>query len=1063
MALFSRKPRVASQPPSVPSSPSDATAFGVRGASGNEVRLVEVGTELLGAARGHKAGLLSSAFYSDALMNWSMKDPNFKVQLFRFVDCFPTLRTPEQVFEVLDDYLSQPGVTVPTPIAAALKLGNVAKGLAAGQISKQITGMASKFIAGTDAASALPNLKKYWDDGICFSVDLLGEACLSDEEADAYQAKYLDLINNLPATVASWKPNPRLETDAWGAIPRTNVSIKISSLSARCDPIDTEGSIRELERRLMPVLESAREKGVFVNFDMEQFQLKDLTLDLFMRCCEKMNAGKRDAQGRIFHAGVAMQAYLKSGDADARRICEWSRRTGHVVTVRLVKGAYWDFHVIHSEQMGWPCPVWPTKRETDACFERMAEIYLDHAPALPSAQSESGGSGGVKLALGSHNVRSIAAAIAGVERRGLPHSAIELQMLHGMADQLKYAAIGWGGTPGVGGLRMREYVPVGEMIPGMAYLVRRLLENTSNESWLKAGFADNADVARLLASPHAGAHAGSNGSAGKSDDRLSVAPERHRLSPAIDGVSNSRPFYTEPMRDFSQRDQREAFGAAVAKSLVPKVASDRTPQQAAEMVARANDAFAAWRDVDAKVRADVLVRAAAAMRTRRDELSAIMIKESGKTWREADADTCEAIDFCEYYARLAVPMFARQRLGAFLGELDEQWYQPRGVAVVISPWNFPLAICCGMTVAALVTGNTVIVKPAEQTAGIAKVMVDIIHDAMSQAFSAARLPGSMGPSSLLAFCPAPGETTGAALVRDPRVALIAFTGSRDVGCDILSAAAPPSPFSSPRDQYNAFVSGPDAHVKRVICEMGGKNAIIVDTTADLDETVLGVRQSAFGFQGQKCSACSRLIIVDPQGVAGEQYKTVVHRLVEATRALVIGDPTRPGTDVGPVIDAEAQQKINGFVERARAAKLEVIQMPLPAGVTGSFVPPTIVLGVKPEHELAREEVFGPVLAVLTAPTYDAALTLANALPYKLTGGVFSRKPTHIERAKREYRVGNLYLNRGITGALVGRQPFGGFGMSGVGSKAGGGDYLLQFVEPRASCENTMRRGFAPEL
>ena len=247
--------------------------------------------------------------------------------------------------------------------------------------------------------------------------------------------------------------------------------------------------------------------------------------------------------------------------------------------------------------------------------------------------------------------------------------------------------------------------------------------------------------------------------------------------------------------------------------------------------------------------------------------------------------------------------------------------------------------------------------------------------------------------------------------------------------------------------------------------MGGKNAIIIDTTADLDEAVLGIRHSAFGFQGQKCSACSRLIIVDPQGTQGEQYKLVVHRLVEATKALVIGDPTRPGTDVGPVIDAEAQQKITGFIDRARAAKLEVIQMPLPAGLPahGTFVPPTIVLGVTPEHELAREEVFGPVLAVLTAPTYDAALKLANSLPYKLTGGVFSRKPTHLERAKREYRVGNLYLNRGITGALVGRQPFGGFGMSGVGSKAGGSDYLLQFVEPRASCENTMRRGFAPEL
>ena len=232
----------------------------------------------------------------------------------------------------------------------------------------------------------------------------------------------------------------------------------------------------DLMRRLLPILEAARDKGVFVNFDMEQFALKDLTLELFMRCCEKVD----------FHAGLAMQAYLRSGEQDARRICDWSRRTGRQVTVRLVKGAYWDYQVIHAEQMGWPCPVWPTKRQTDACFERMTSIFLDACP-----RDKSGG--GVKLALGSHNVRSIAAALAGAEQRGLPHAAVELQMLHGMADQLKHAAAEMG-------LRVREYVPVGEMIPGMAYLVRRLLENTSNDSFL-ADQARGVSIETLLAPP----------------------------------------------------------------------------------------------------------------------------------------------------------------------------------------------------------------------------------------------------------------------------------------------------------------------------------------------------------------------------------------------------------------------------------------------------------------------------------------------------------------------------------------------------------------------------------
>jgi RHH-type proline utilization regulon transcriptional repressor/proline dehydrogenase/delta 1-pyrroline-5-carboxylate dehydrogenase len=422
------------------------------------------------------------------------------------------------------------------------------------------------------------------------------------------------------------------------------------------------------------------------------------------------------------------------------------------------------------------------------------------------------------------------------------------------------------------------------------------------------------------------------------------------------------------------------------------------------------------------------------MRDRRDELAGIVIRENGKDWRNADADVTEAIDFCEYYARMAPALFAPERLGQFIGELDEHFYQPRGVAVVISPWNFPLAICTGMTTAALVTGNTVIVKPAEQTPGIAQVMCDILWRAGA-------------PREVLQFLPGVGETVGAALVRDPRTAIIAFTGSKAVGLDIIQAAG-----VTPAEQ---------PFVKKVICEMGGKNAIIVDASADLDEAVLGARSSAFGFQGQKCSACSRAIVVDTA------HDPFLARLVESTRSLVIGDPMEPGTDIGPVIDAEAEAKIRSYIEIGRQEATLALAMDVPAGlaerVGKPYVGPHIFRDVKPEHRLANEEIFGPVLSVIRVRDFDEALSLANATTYKLTGGVYSRKPSHLEQARREYRVGNLYLNRGCTGALVGRQPFGGFGMSGIGSKAGGKDYLLQFVEPRAVCENTMRRGFAPGL
>ena len=976
--------------------------------------MFELGSDMLRRARAHKTGLLSAKFYSDALMEWSMKDHEFKVQMFRFVDAFPMLKTPEAVFDHLQDYLGQPGVTAPPVIAAAMKAGGLAKGIAARTISGQITGMAAKFIAGSDAASATPGLKAMWDDGIAFSVDLLGETCVSDEEADAYARKYLDLIANLPAEVAAWKAQPRLEVDHLGAIPRVNVSVKISALSARVDPIDTEGSIADLMRRLVPILEAARDRGVFVNFDMEHHAFKDLTIELFQRCVERVD----------FQAGLAMQAYLKSGVEDVKRLAEWTRRARKTVTVRLVKGAYWDAETIRSEMHGWPCPVWPQKWQTDACFERMTEALLDACPRTK-------GEPGVKLALGSHNVRSIAAALAGLESRGLPREAIEVQMLHGMADQLKVAAAEMG-------LRVREYVPVGEMIPGMAYLVRRLLENTSNESWLKAGFMDNADAGALLRQPGpAGVTAGMT--AGVLADPVAAAPERHRLTPAVAGVGDGRPFFTEPMRDFADAGQRKAFAAAVARATVPRVANDRTPEQAAAMVGLATTALPGWRDAEPRARAAVLVQAAALMRARRDGLAGVLIKEAGKTWREADADVCEAIDFCEYYARLAVPLFERARLGRFIGELDEVWYQARGVGVVISPWNFPLAILAGMTVASLVTGNPTIVKPAEQTPGIASVLCDLLWEAGV-------------PTDVLQFCPAPGETTGAALVRDPRVALIAFTGSKAVGLDIVQAAA----------THGAN----QEHVKRVVCEMGGKNAIIVDTSADFDEAVLGVRQSAFAYQGQKCSACSRVIVVDPAGDGGPAITQFTRRLVEATRALTIGDPTLPGTDIGPVIDAEAAEKIRRYIEIGRRESVMELGMEAPAALAASgrsYVGPHIFGRVRPDHAIASEEIFGPVLAILHAADFDEALRLANASPYKLTGGVFSRKPAHLERARREFRVGNLYLNRGITGALVGRQPFGGFGMSGVGSKAGGADYLLQFVEPRACCENTLRRGFAPEL
>ena len=978
----------------------------VRGLSRLERRTQQIGSELLDDARGHRAGLLSSRFWSDWLMSWAMENPAFKAQLFRFVDVFPMLDTSDQVHDYLKDYLTQPGVTLPPGTDMGLRAGRLAKGLMAGFITSRVKALAGEFIAGRDAASALPTLRKRWDQRIAFSVDLLGEACLSDAEAETYRRRYLDLVQTLPGHVERWPAVESLERDHLGPIPRTNVSIKISSLAAHTDPIDFSGSLDRLTDALEPILRAAAERNVLINFDMEQHALTDLTLTLFERCCEKVD----------FPAGLALQAYLTSGEDDARRVIEWTRRTGRQVTVRLIKGAYWDYELIQAEQMGWPEPVWTSKQHTDACFERMAHLLVSAAPHTP-------GEGGVKLALGSHNVRSIARTLALLEEHDLPESAVELQMLFGMAEQLKAAVL-------KRGLRLREYVPIGEMIPGMAYLVRRLLENTSNESWLRAGFSEHASEAQLLASPH-----GQTPADDRPTPRLAArAAERHRLSAAVDQLADGKPFLNEPLRDFSKAEVRQKFAMAVDEATVPRVEVDANPQHATDAIVRAARAFGDWCNVEQLRRSQIIVTAAGLMRQRRDELAAVVIRESGKTWREADADVAEAIDFLEYYARGAVELMHTERLGRFVGELNHTWYQPRGVAAVISPWNFPLAICAGMTVAALVTGNTVVVKPSSQTPGTAKLLCDILHQ-------------SGVPVDAVQLVVGPGSVVGKLLVEDPRVTLIAFTGSKAVGMGILRTAGE--------------LANEQGFLKKILCEMGGKNAIIVDESADLDEAVAGTRQSAFGYSGQKCSACSRAITV------GRIHDEFLGRLVAASRSLVVGDPAAPGTDVGPVIDTAAAEKIRRYIEIGRSEGTIELAVEVPAGlerrVGKPFVGPHIFSGIEPHHRLANEEIFGPVLSVIHVADFDEALRVAGATAYKLTGGVYSRKPSHLEAARRGYRVGNLYLNRPITGAQVGRQPFGGFGASGTGTKAGGRAYLLNFVEPCASTENTLRHGFAPDL
>ena len=448
-------------------------------------------------------------------------------------------------------------------------------------------------------------------------------------------------------------------------------------------------------------------------------------------------------------------------------------------------------------------------------------------------------------------------------------------------------------------------------------------------------------------------------------------------------------------------------------------------------IAAAAEAFPSWRSTPVETRARLLERVADLMARRRFSLCALEIKEAGKPWIEADADVSEAIDFCRFYAaemrRLAKPVTTQQ----VPGESNVLVHTARGVGVAIAPWNFPLAILCGLTVAPLVAGNTVIMKPAEQTSIIGAVFMDMLIEAGL-------------PSGVVNLITGRGEEVGAHLVAHPKTDFIAFTGSRSVGLKIWETAGRTLPGQ--------------ANLKKVVCEMGGKNALIVDADADLDEAIPAVLYSAFGFSGQKCSALSRLIVHDVI------HDAFVKRLTAAAASLPVGDPALPGTMIGPVIDGESRDRILMRVAEAKRENRLVFEGKI-SDVTvadgGYFVPPMIFADVQPSHMLAREELFGPVLGIMRARSLDDAFAMANDTEYALTGGVFSRSPLTLARAREEFRCGNLYLNRTITGALVERHPFGGFGMSGGGTKAGGRGYLENFLFPRVISENTLRRGFTP--
>src|SRR6266545_4311552 len=847
----------------------------------------------------NKPSLFEAKDLLGRMLDWSLEDESLRIALFRFVDVLPSLESSAEIGRHLEEYFARVDHALGGMVflAQALHAGT----LVAPVVRRNVIKLARRFIAeesGDHLVGVLTNLRR---EPAAFTLDVVGEATVSDLEASAMQQRYLDLLRRLAKISEGWPWCAQIDESSNGKIPRVNLSVKLSSLCARFDPLDpnTEATVRGRLRELFR--ETAR-LGAAVTVDMEQYAFKDLTLAIF-----RSVLGEKEFHERP-HAAIAVQAYLTDSEKDVTNLVRWARQRKRRIGVRLVKGAYWDSEIAWAQQKGWPIPVYLEKAETDASYERLSRLLLEGHDVIDAA-------------FGSHNLRSLAHAIVAAKELGVPPNGYEIQMLYGMAEPVRQAII-------QNGQRVRVYLPVGELLPGISYLIRRLMENTSNTSFLRQTYADKKDVASLIKAP-------------------SVAEKRREeivMQKTLPSDGRGE-FRNEPLVDFSRQENRERFARALEhvraefkkrsprrsngqwlesvdpanpKEVVGRVRT-ASIDEAEEVIDRAACFFLEWRDTPAPKRAKILFDAAGIMRERRWELAAWEVFEVGKGWREADADVTEAIDYLVYYAREMLRLAEPRETQQLPGETNIYCYEPRGVAAVIAPWNFPLAILTGMTASALVTGNCALMKPAEQSPIMAVHLLEILLE--------------------------------------------------------------------------------------------------------------------------------------------EIHDRLLARLVEAVRSLKIGPPEDPRNIIGPVIDAEAKERIAGYVSLGKKDAKCVLEMAAPK--EGFFVGPVIFNDVDPLSRIAQEEIFGPVLSVIRARDFDQALEIANQSLFALTGGIFSRSPAHIEKARKEFRVGNLYINRGVTGAIVERQPFGGLKLSVIGSKARGPDYLLQLLEPRTISENTLRHGFVP--
>jgi len=840
-------------------------------------------------------------------------------------------------------------------------------------LKKAMKLIGGQFVLGETVDEALSHSRSYMKKGYRFSYDILGEGARSDEQAKGYVQSYRDGIALIGKSVP--KGTPLFEAPG--------ISVKLSALHARYQLVKRDRVMTELLPRLKEIMLAAKQAGIAVAIDAEEASRLDIEMHLFEALiADPVFTGWNGI-------GFVVQAYQKRAFCLIDWLAGQAKLHNRIIPIRLVKGAYWDSEIKWAQLNGLPSyPVFTRKEHTDVSYLACANKMLSYRDSFFPQ-------------FATHNVRTVASILCVSEHYGWKKGSFEFQRLHGMGEAMHDMI--------VSDIPSRIYAPVGAHKDLLAYLIRRLLENGANSSFVHLLMDSSKTPEEILADPVAATKA-----------QAQLYNPYIPLPPYMYGTARKN----STGIDFGNKAQLDAFckGLAAHNDTKLPAAPDVSVAGLNEAITTAQRAFPAWAVTHAEERARILERAADLIEARTHELVSLCTREAGKTLPDGIAEIREAADFCRYYAAEARKLLSPQTLTGPAGESNILTYHPRGIYACISPWNFPLAIFMGQVAAALVTGNCVLAKPAEQTPVIARRAVEILIEAGI-------------PREVLHLVPGPGETIGAGLVSDKRIAGVVFTGSVETAQRIQQALA---------TRGGAIVP--------LIAETGGQNCMVVDSSALPEQAVDDIILSAFGSAGQRCSALRVLFV--QEDIADELIKL----LAGAMQELQVGDPGKPDTDIGPVIDAEAQKMLLDHIATMKKSARLVASAPLTSNAAGHFVAPH-AFEIKNIGELERE-MFGPVLHIVRFKTGTLAQVISaiNSTGYGLTFGVHSRVDDHIRMLVTQVHAGNIYVNRSMIGATVGVQPFGGEALSGTGPKAGGPLYLTRFLTERTTTINVAAIG-----